>query len=124
MSAVADTRRLYAWEAEVLDHVEAVARELTIREGRTRIHQACLDENHVYQDPTLHFDRGTPYYGKPISYCDVQSIHLVPGQRNLFTLYHELTHALGYPDHDRAFRKVYFRLVQTYTGTSIKSLWK
>ena len=52
---------------------------------------------------------------------DAHVIHIVPGHRSLIILVHEITHAMGYHNHDWRFRKQYFYLLDRYIG--VKKSW-
>lgn len=107
-----DTRRVYAWEMTTFRGAPRVSihalRRLARRVWRETRCRAML--------PTIVAGRGTPYHGRLYSYCDGTRIVLARNERQVFVLLHELTHAMGYDDHDAAFLRQYQQLLRRYAG--------
>jgi len=68
------------------------------------------------KQPQLTFGKGTPHHGKRCSFADKYShIELVPGDRNVMILLHEITHTLGFgTPHGRGFARKYVELLVEY----------
>lgn len=63
------------------------------------------------------------YNGSLYSYYQrYDGIMLARNQRNIVVLIHELTHALGYDDHDSAFVNQYCKLLRLFTNIDTESL--
>lgn len=109
-----DTRFVYTWE-------------FTTFRGARRLRMATLRRlaQRVWRDarcrgplPTIVAGRGTPYHGRLYSYCEDGRIVLARNERQVYVLLHELTHAIGYDDHDAAFLRQYQRWLRRYAGWS------
>lgn len=76
-----------------------------------------------YPLPNIRAGRGVKYNGYLYSYYEkYYGIVLARNQRNIVILIHELTHALGYDDHDKAFVNQYFKLLRKFTDIDSRSL--
>lgn len=65
--------------------------------------------------PRLTFGPGMVWQGQRVSFCHGHShIELAAGQRNVRTLIHEITHALGHPWHNNGFIRRYLGLLARY----------
>ena len=69
--------------------------------------------------PELQFGTGVKYHGRYLSFTQSldrgQRIVLAPGERNLYVLVHELSHALGPSEHGVRFAQVYHDLLNHKT---------
>ena len=61
--------------------------------------------------PLIRFGAGYYCY----SWTDGDVIELAPWERNKLVLIHEMTHILGYPNHDKHFVRLYMELLMQYT---------
>jgi hypothetical protein len=114
MTASVDTRRLYAFEARFFratpqSHTRPMA-ELRRLAGRVWSGLGRKGCPRVVAGP------GVRYLGARYSYCRDGYIQLARNQRNVLTLLHELTHALGHDYHDAAFVKTYRSLLLRYSS--------
>lgn len=114
MSASVDTRRVYAFERITLPEMypalfarrsliwlQTVSDEVWLSDGR---------KNTYPPDVSVSSRSG-------FSYCiGYRTIVLTVGDKCLAILLHEITHAIGYRTHDRAFVKKYVHLLTTYGG--------
>ena len=67
--------------------------------------------------PNIKTGRGVINNGYWYSYYqEDEGIVLSRSQRNIITLVHELVHALGYDDHDKAFVNQYFQILKKVYG--------
>jgi hypothetical protein len=67
--------------------------------------------------PQILAGRGAYQSGRWLSYCEGRrKIVLARHERNLRTLIHELTHAIGFGTHGAGFRQRYFALLARYGG--------
>lgn len=113
-----ETRRLYCFESifakELPFYVrrarskwflEELLRQVWIKHGRKGV-----------KTPRLTFGEGTPHAGHRSSFADRYShIELVPGDRNVMILLHEITHTLGFgAPHGRGFARKYVDLLVEY----------
>jgi len=65
--------------------------------------------------PVLKFGRGIRHGEQMVSYClGTDYIELAPGQRDVMTMIHEVTHALGITYHGKRFIKRYFPMLIKY----------
>lgn len=107
-----DTRRVYAWEMQTFRGAPRVSIH-TLRRLARRVWATCRPTAPL---PQIVAGQGTRYHGRWYSYYDGTRIVLARNERQVFVLLHELTHALGYDDHDAAFLRQYHRLLRTYGG--------
>jgi hypothetical protein len=113
-----DTKRLYRFEDTVLIKIPGINQQLSQEKLQNWTAKIAKAYNTKYEDPEIIFDNGTMFGGRPIDYADGPTIHLIPGHRDLLTLFHELTHFLGYGNHDSRFVKVFFGMLQKYAGVN------
>lgn len=107
-----DTRYVYAWEMQTFRGASRVSIH-RLRRLAQRVWSECRVRAPL---PRIVAGRGTPYHGRLYSYCDGTQIVLARNERQVFVLLHELTHAMGYDDHDASFLRQYQRLLRRYAG--------
>lgn len=66
--------------------------------------------------PKIIASKGTLYGGRYLSYNQFNDIHLIRNQRNVITLVHEITHALGFDDHNKRFVDMEFNILEQIFG--------
>lgn len=116
-----DTRKLYQFESEIfVEHKSMSMKKL--RKIATKIWQLQDIKKPL---PHIVAGRGVKYNGKLFSYYEKlpnkEIIVLARHQRDDITLCHELTHALGFDDHDALFVKKLLELIG-HLGYTTKSL--
>jgi len=113
-----NTRRLYKFESE-FRRGDFLNKTLHVDYLRNIASEVWKDLNRSYFNmpylPHIRCGRGVPYNGSLYSYYqEDEGIVLARNQRTELVLYHELTHALGFDDHDVAFVSMYFYLLNRY----------
>lgn len=111
-----DTRRLYAWEARTFRGRPCVS-IATLRRLAQRVWRDLKINRPL---PQIVAGRGTPYNGRLYSYYDGVKIVLARNERQVHVLLHELTHAMGYDDHDQRFVKQYLMLLNRYVSATLQ----
>ena len=122
-----DTRRVYLFEAQYF-RGHSLSRSIPMAKLRriaTKIWRDLFSTSgrDYYPLPNIRAGRGVKYNGLLYSYyLSNDSITLARNQRNIVVLIHELTHALGYDDHDKAFVNQYFKLLRKFTNIDSSAL--
>jgi len=108
-----DTRRLYHFEAH---YFRATAASRILPMGALRLLAARIwrEFGGGKPMPKIVAGKGTPHGGAWFSYSQGDYIQLSRNQRNMLVLIHELIHSMGYDEHDRAFVKIYLRILIRY----------
>lgn len=110
-----DTRRVYAWEMQTFRGAPRVS----IHRLRQMARSVWRTYRISHPLPKIVAGRGTPYHGRLYSYYDGERIVLARNERQVFVLLHELTHAMGYDDHDARFMRRYLSLLRRYVCSSV-----
>jgi len=122
-----NTRRVYLFEAQYF-HGHPLSRNMPMAKLRRIAMKIWHDlfstsGRDYYPLPNIRAGRGVKYNGSLYSYYEkYYGIVLARNQRNIVILIHELTHALGYDDHDKAFVNQYFKLLRKFTDIDSRSL--
>lgn len=116
------TRRLYAWEREVMHVRRPLNVSLPMEVIHAWVDTIWLSEGRTKRKPRVVAGRGEFYNGRWLSFYQTTPgprIVLARNQRNLGVVLHELAHALvgnrGY-DHGPAFVECYLYLLERYGG--------
>lgn len=127
MKARTDTTRLYRFESTFL-HKRGQPGNKDTSIGALRVLAAKVwkDAGRQSHDvPPIIAGKGVKYNDAMYSYYEVKPVHkivLVRNQRRPTLLLHEMTHALGYGNHDSKFCKTYFKLLHKYLGYDLDEL--
>ncbi len=105
------TRNLYRFE-EVYFKNTTFSQSLSMNILRKQAFRVwkMFGENKKF--PKIIAGRGVFYNGRYLSYSLENNICLARNQRNIITLVHELTHALGFDFHDKKFVTVEFNILE------------
>lgn len=116
MSKVAvDTRKLYYFEDHILSAFPHMNKQHSLKFLQDQAVLIWKATGSKYKIPNIRFGPGVMYGGRPLSYCEGRSnIELCPGQRDLLTLIHELTHAAGPVNHGKNFVDLHFNLLKKF----------
>jgi hypothetical protein len=112
-----ETRRLYCFEGSTRALSDYANKQRRLAPLRRLAAAVWADHGRKgLPPPVIEFGTGTLFSGQSTSYCAGYSlICLVEGQRDIGTLLHELTHALGYgTPHGPGFVRKYFDLLVSY----------
>ena len=114
MNTTVKTRHLYGFE-EVYFKGTRFSKSLSMNKLRKLTKKIWNTFGHNKKMPELVADSGVFYGGRFISYFET-NIHLARNQRNVITLVHEITHALGFNDHDKRFVDMEFNILEQIFG--------
>ena len=108
-----DTKRVYRFEG-LYFRGHRLNRDLPIKKLR-QIAYKTWPSYLKSTFPKIKTGTGTKYNGRYYSYFqEGVGIILSRNQRNVLTLLHELTHALGHGEHDHKFVNKYFKLLSKF----------
>lgn len=119
-----NTRTLYKFEGEFFNKKEYkyLLRRLTLKKLNAIAKHVWNKERISYAMPTIRFGKGIHHCGQPVSWCDGTTIELIPEQREISTLLHELVHAAGHYLHNAKFVNTYVKYLTKYTSIPKKEL--
>jgi hypothetical protein len=110
------SQELYQFETDCIESIPYLVQERSLAFLKRFVVRITNEYDNGYRAPRLVFGKGIPYRGVMYSYIDGPKIVLAPGQRNIYTVIHELTHFLGPADHGFGFKALYFHLLNEYCG--------
>lgn len=105
------TRNLYRFE-EIYFKGTYLSRSLSMKKLRELTKTIWDKFGKNKEIPKLVADRGVLYGGRYLSYNQFNNIHLIRNQRDIITLVHELTHALGFDYHNKKFVDLEFNILE------------
>ena len=110
------TRHVYGYEDKVLSTIQTLSKQQDLALLTKLGHKIWADHYHgKRQIPTIRFGSGTKELGYATSYTlGFKLIELAPKQRDILTLIHEITHAIGPSLHGINFTKVYYNILKDY----------
>jgi hypothetical protein len=119
-----NTRTLYKFEDEFFRKKEYkhLLKKLTLTELIDIAEHVWATERMTRPLPEIRFGKGIYHCGTYVSWCDGDTIELVPQQREIATLLHELVHAVGHPLHNAKFVDTYVKFLTKYTDIPKKEL--
>jgi hypothetical protein len=112
-----NTRTLYKFEDAFFSKKEYrhLLKKLT-RKKLIAIAEYVWAKEHMNSPlPEIRFGKGIYHCGTYVSWCDGVTIELVPQQREIATLLHELVHAVGHQLHNAKFVDTYVKFLTKYT---------
>ncbi len=105
------TRNLYNFE-DVYFKNTFFSRDLSMNILRKQAFRVWKIFGKNKEFPKIVADRGTFYNGRYLSYSQGNDIRLARNQRNIITLMHEITHALGFEFHNKKFVDMEFSILE------------
>lgn len=114
------TRRLYKLEESLYSRREFknIVKKRSLPALRKLTYVIWKKERMKGPVPCVQFGGGIPHGDELFSWCDGETIELSPTQRDILTLLHEITHAMGYGYHNREFVDRYLDLLVKYTSVN------
>lgn len=111
------TRRLYKLEESLYSRREfkRITKRRSLPALRKLAYHIWTSEGIKSQVPHVTFGEGIVHGDEWFSWCDGDTIELTPHQRDILTLIHELTHAMGYGPHTEKFVSMYVDLLVKYS---------
>lgn len=114
-----NTRKVYAAEALMYEQWEfdELTKQRSLTYLRRLANRIWKGEKCKVSMPEIRFGSGISHGDSQYSWCDGETIELVPTQQDILTLIHELVHAIGCDYHNREFVEIQTYLLKKYTKT-------